>query len=67
MMSLMLYSNILYTVLVRKYIAGIYWTALSWDIHSYVEVGYAGRLCPANYYNEVYSWDILDGSVLGHS
>ena len=34
-------------MVMRKYLAGIYRTALSWDIHSYVEVGYAGQLCPA--------------------
>ena len=34
-------------MVMRKYIAGIYRTALSWDIRSYVEVGYAGWLCPA--------------------
>ena len=34
------------------YIAGICWTAVQ-DIHRYVEVGYAGRLCPAHSYVEV--------------
>ena len=34
------------------YIAGICRTAVR-DIHSYVEVGYAGRLCPAHGYVEV--------------
>ena len=45
-------------IVTMKYIAGIYQTALSWDIHSYVEVGYAGQLCLANCYEEVYSWDM---------
>ena len=36
------------------------------DIHRYVEVGYAGRLCPAHDYVEVYSWDMPD-SCPGHS